>query len=93
MKKRCLACGVEKDISVKEVYPYPEDGLIEDPIDPLSTIDCEGPRIGDVKDWRVVTVCHHCFHRLNPDQWISDKCWASLKPVTPFEQLPKLSTS
>lgn len=85
MKQRCLACGVEKDTSIKEVYPYPEDYLIDEPIDPLMTIDCQGDR-----DWRVVTICHECFHKLEPDQWISERCWRSIDPVTPFEALPKL---
>ena len=76
---------------MKEVYPYPEeDRIIEEPIDPLMTIDCQGPRIGEVTDWRVVTVCHNCFHKLDVDMWISDHCWQSLNPVTPFEQLPTL---
>jgi len=90
MKMKCLACGIEKDSSVKEIYPYLEDGLIDDPIDPFMTLDCQGPRVSDVTDWRVVTVCHHCFHKLDPDMWISDDGWRSLNPVTPFEQLPKL---
>jgi len=85
MRKRCLACGVEKDDSVKEVYPYPDDGLIDDPIDPFMMIDCQRER-----DWRVVTVCHECFHRLQPDQWISDLCWKSLNPLRSFEELPKM---
>jgi len=93
MIQKCLACGVEKDTSIKEVYPYPEDGLIDDPIRPLfSDIHCEGG-IGYPSDWRVVTVCHECFHKLNVDMWISDDCWLSLNPITPFEQLPKLYTT
>lgn len=85
MKQRCLACAVEKDRSVKEVYPYPEDGLIDDPIDPMMDIDCEGE-----SDWRRATVCFECFHKLNPDLWISEAGWQSLDPITPFDQLPKL---
>ena len=94
MKQRCLACGVEKDTSVKEVYPYPDDGIIDDePVEPLfSDIHCQGG-IGEVSDWRVVTVCHDCFHKLDVDMWISDRCWLGLNPVTPFEQLPKLQTT
>ena len=89
MKQKCLACGVEKDTSAKEVYPYPgEDRFIDEPIDPLITIDCQGTR-----GWRVVTVCHHCFHKLDVDMWISERCWRSLNPITPFEQLPKLQTT
>jgi hypothetical protein len=84
MKQSCLACGVEKDRSIREVYPYAEeDGLIDDPIDPLMEIQCRG------RDWRVVTVCFDCFHRLSPDMWISEACWLSLNPVTPYDQLPK----
>ncbi len=86
MKQRCLACGVEKDPSIKEVYPYPDDGIITDPIEPLMAIDCQG-----AADWRVVTVCHECFHKLEVDMWISERCWQSLNPITPFEKLPTLS--
>ena len=85
MKNRCLACDVEKNSEVKECYPYPEDGLIEEPIEPLFQIDCQDQ---DGNEWRQVVVCHECFHRLNPDQWISRRCWESLNPITPFERLP-----
>ena len=94
MKQKCLACGVEKNPSVNEIYPYPDDGIIDDrPIGPLMTLDCQGPRVGDATDWRVVTVCHDCFHKLDPDMWISDRCWSALTPITPFDQLPKLPTT
>jgi hypothetical protein len=86
MKQKCLACGVEKDTEVKEIYPFPEDGWIDEPLRPLLTIDCQGQG----KDWRVVTVCHHCFHRLDVDMWISDRCWLALNPITPFADLPIL---
>ena len=89
MKQRCLACGVEKDTDVKEMYPFPDDGIVSDkPIQPLMTFDCQG-----TDDWRVVTMCHLCFHKLSPDMWISEHCWQSLNPVTPFEELPKLQGS
>ena len=84
MKNQCLACGVEKDTEAKEAYPYPEDGLIDEPIDPLFKIDCQG-----TNDWRKVTVCHECFHRLDADQWINEAGWKALNPITPFERLPK----
>ncbi len=85
MKQRCLACGLEKDTSINEVYPYPEDGLTDEPIKPLMTINCQG-----TADWRIVTVCHSCFHKLNADMWISEQCWQSLNPLVPFEALQKL---
>jgi hypothetical protein len=86
--RKCLACGVEKDASVKEGYPYPDDGLIHDPIDPFMVIDCK-PRGNPATEWREVTVCHHCFHKLDADMWISDHCWRALNPTVPFEELPK----
>jgi len=87
--KTCDGCGVEKDINVKELYPYPDKGrFVEEPIDPLLTIDCE-PWEGK-KGWRRVTVCHNCYHKLDPDMWISSRCWEKLKPITPFEKLPVL---
>ena len=74
---------VEKDTSVAEIYPYPDDSVVTDqPVDPLFAIDCQGG------DWRVAIVCHHCLHRLNPDLWISERCWEGLDPVTPFGGLP-----
>ena len=83
MKVNCLACGVEKDTEIKEVYPYPEDGLVDYPIRPVWYLDCQ-----DGSDWRYVVVCPECFHRLDPDQWISRRCWEHLDPITPFEALP-----
>ena len=81
---------MEKDTEVKEVYPYADDGMIDEPIEPFFTLDCDGPRFGGVTDWRKVAVCHGCFHKLDVDMWISSNCWQSLNPITPFEQLPKL---
>ena len=84
---KCLACGVFKDVAAKELYPYPDDGIVSDePIEPLSVLDCQGA------EWRVVIVCHECLHKLDPDLWISAGAWASLNPVTPFEELPLPAT-
>jgi hypothetical protein len=84
---KCLACGVFKEIAAKELYPYPDDGVVSDePIEPLFVLDCQGT------EWRVVIVCHQCLHRLDPDLWISDRCWAALNPITPFERLPLPAT-
>jgi len=96
MRRKCLACGIEKDSDAKEVYPYPEDGLLcDEPVDALFGLDCEPwedvPREAD-KKWRRVQVCHECLHKLDADMWISSRCWKKLNPVTPFEQLPLLKT-
>lgn len=83
----CLACGARKDPAVPELYPYPGDGVVTDrPLRPLYELDCE-PAV-DGAPWRRVAVCHHCLHRLQPDMWISEACWAALDPVTPFAELP-----
>jgi hypothetical protein len=89
MLKRCMACGIEKDTEVKEIYPYPEDDHITDePVPPLfEDFPCQME--GDRSDFRVVTVCHHCFHKLDPDMWISQGMWEELKPITPAKDLPK----
>lgn len=92
MKQQCQACGVEKDSLIREIYPYPEDGIIEDPIEPLMSIDCQGPVVEGVTDWRVATVCHACFHKLAADMWTNDRSWSALMPVVPFVHLPHLST-
>jgi hypothetical protein len=85
MKQKRLACGAEKDTDIKEVYPFSEDGITNKPIGPLLTVDCKGSI-----DWRIATVCHACFHKLNVDMWIGGLDWQALNPVTPFEKLPKL---
>ena len=88
MKKSCQACGVEKDTEVKEAYPYPDDGFSNEPMEPLMTIECQG-----TTGWRVATVCHECIHKLDVDMWISERCWLTLNPIIPFEQLPKLDAT
>ena len=93
--QKCLACGVVKDMRCKETYPYPEDNslITETPIDPLLDLDCEGDELNDgsgYSDFRRVTVCHSCFHKLSPDMWISKGCWEFLSPITPYKDLPEL---
>lgn len=90
MKQRCQACGVEKDTEVKEVYPYPNDGVTDGPIGPFFTLDCQGPRLDEISDWREAKCCHNCFHKVDADMWISLHRWQSLNPSVPFEKLPKL---
>jgi hypothetical protein len=93
MRMNCFGCGVEKDTETKEVSPFAdEDGLTTDPIGPLHVLDCQGPRIPNDPDnyseFRMVVVCHACFHALEPDMWISKNCWDTIKPKVPYEKLP-----
>jgi hypothetical protein len=88
---KCFGCGAQKDTDVLEASPYAEeDGIVDYPIGPLHVIDCQRGLIG-ASEWKVVVVCHECFHKLDPDMWISENCWKSLNPVVPFEKLPLLS--
>ena len=88
MINKCLACGIEKDPELFEKYPYPEEGIISTPIEPLIELDCESSdRVNGV--FKQVTVCHECFHKLNPDMWISQEMWENLNPVTSFDELPE----
>lgn len=87
---KCHGCGVEKDFKDKEKYPYPEDILFGDAqIDPLFQIDCQPYKFNDA-GWKRVTICHNCFHKLQPDMWISRDCWESINPVVPFNELPDM---
>ena len=90
MKMKCWGCGTEKDTSVLEVYSHPEDErLIDDPIAPLFVIDCQPQEDKvDGKGFRVVVVCHECFHNLDVDMWIGSNCWSALNPRVPFDKLP-----
>lgn len=82
MKYKCQGCGVEKDLTAIEEYPYP-DGRIS-PGCPLLEIDCDEKR---------VIVCYECFHRLDPDMWISRACWEGIGAVVPFDELPLAPTN
>lgn len=86
----CHACLTKKDMMVLEKYPYQEeDHIISDPIDPLFSIDVE-PDDGD--DWRSVSLCHECFHKINADHWVSQSCLRLIECKTAFAELPKLVT-
>lgn len=90
--KPCHACGVQKDPSVLEVYPFPDDCIItEEPIAPLFEIDCQPGGTGfGPGEWKVISLCHACFHRLLPDMWTCQDHYEALNPVTPYGELPNL---
>lgn len=95
MKMRCFGCDIEKDIDIKEASPFAEeDGLTDKPIPPLQVLDCQGPSIPndhhnyDEYEFRMVVICHTCFHKLSPDMWISENCWKQINPTIPYEKLP-----
>ena len=83
---KCLSCGVEKDPNILETYAWEDDCLTtEETISPLiGELDCQS---NDGKIWKKVIVCHQCFHKLEPDMWISEGMWRALNPVVPFENL------
>jgi hypothetical protein len=92
---KCLSCHVDKDLTKLEMYPYdgPFDGITQKkPLVPLACIQCEGKTAGQ---WGMAIMCHECWHRLaentqGVDMWISEACWATLNPKTPFSQLPQI---
>jgi len=93
MKMRCFGCDIEKDLEILETFPFAyEDELVDEPIQPLSVLDCQGPRIPDdpngYSEFRMVVVCHACCHALEPDMWISKECWDALNPKIPYDKLP-----
>ncbi len=87
---KCMACGIDRDMSIKERCVdgkiFHSDALL----DPIQFIDCERNLYPYPSDWRTISVCVQCFTRLEPDIWVSENCWKSLDPVTPFEKLPKM---
>ena len=87
----CQGCGIQKNLSALELYPYPEEDCIcDDPVSPLFQLTCQpgGAFTGFRKEpWKQVTVCHECFHKLSPDMWISEECWVKLNPVVSFKDL------
>ena len=88
MNKKCLACGIEKDIDLHEIYPYPDDCITtEELIEPLIELECQMDN--DCSDFRIATVCFDCFHKLEPDMWISESMWESLNPLVSAKELTK----
>ena len=88
---KCHGCGIEKDMSVLELYPFPEeDRNCDDPVPPIFKLDCKPWEPYKEFGWKKVSVCHICFSKLDPDMWISSRCWNSINPITPFEELPAL---
>jgi hypothetical protein len=90
---RCFGCDTEKDLDILEISPFAnEDGLCDEPIQPLFVLDCQGPLIPDdpngYSEFRMTAVCHVCFHTLAPDMWISNECWEDLNPKIPYDKLP-----
>lgn len=85
MKRKCQACGVEKDDAVLEYYKHDDSLVQNEPIRPLFDLECQSK--SDYDDFRIATVCHECFHKLDPDMWIGESCWESLTPVVPFGKL------
>lgn len=86
---KCYGCGIEKDLTKEEVYPYPEDErLTTDPIPPLFVLECQAKDSNG--GYRAVVVCHKCFRLLDPDMWIGENCWISINPAIPFCQLPEV---
>lgn len=90
MKRRCWACGVEKDTAVLEVCPYPEAHLCDDPLPPLFVVELEPWKPYEHLNWKAGVVCHQCFALLDMDMWCSSNCWNDLEPLTPFEKLPDM---
>jgi hypothetical protein len=93
MLKNCFGCNVEKDTEVLEVSPFAEeDGLTGNPICPFLVLDVQGNRIPNDPDnyseFRMTVVCFDCFHRLEPDMWISKNCWDNIHPTIPYDRLP-----
>jgi hypothetical protein len=90
---KCHMCGIDKDPAILEKYPFAdEDGIIEDPIEPLFDIDCQpgGPGGMNLRPWKKITLCHSCWHRLKPDMWTCQEHYEARNPVTPYNELPDL---
>ena len=91
MNQKCFSCGVEKNLDIGEVSLWAEeDGLTDELMSPLHVIECCSSEPNkDTKIWKAAIVCNECFHRLQPDMWISENCWIELSPIIPFDKLPK----
>jgi len=93
MKLRCFGCDIEKDTEILEISPFAEeDGLVDEPIIPLFVLDVEDPQIpndpNNDSEFRMVVVCHTCFHALDHDMWISKDNWDAINPIVPYHKLP-----
>lgn len=80
MNCTCNGCGIVKDINTREKYPY--SGMTNEPIVPFIILE-----VASDVEWKWCLVCHHCFHKLEPDMWISREMWESINPVASFDDL------
>lgn len=57
-------------------------------------VDVQGPKIPDhpqgYSEYRRAVICIACLDAVDADMWISKRCWESLNPQTPYEELPVL---
>jgi len=60
--------------------------LVKEPIDALIELEVEDAFPDN--PFRKILVCHHCYHKLRPDMWISKGCLEMIGCKTPFEKLP-----
>lgn len=90
MIKFCFSCLSEKDTKNKEIYPYPDDDITDEPISQLFVIPVDDP---NQPGFRICLICFECFHKLRlingPDQWMSRSEWEYLNPKINFDNLPK----
>jgi hypothetical protein len=59
----------------------------------LLNIDCQpgGGGVGfEEKNWKNVTLCHSCWHKLEPDMWTCQEHYKALNPIIPYDELPNL---
>lgn len=84
MKVNCFACGIEKDMDILESSEFnPDFGYTNQLRAPIFVLDVDGPN-----EFRQTLVCHTCFIKLDPDMWISKKCWDTLNPKIQYHKLP-----
>jgi hypothetical protein len=93
MIAKCNVCGIEKDMNILEKYPWAEEeGITKRPIEPLLNIDCQPGGVGfEEKNWKNVTLCHSCWHKLEPDMWTCQEHYKALNPIIPYDELPNLN--
>lgn len=55
--------------------------------DDVSLVDVEEQ---PMDGFRQALMCPRCIEAVDADLWISKRCWESINPRTPFDQLPKM---
>lgn len=91
----CDGCGTLIDPDKLVMYPKVEGEAsmvcTTEPVIPFTWLDVE-PN-SDADEYKTCNICWHCFNKVQPDMWISERCWELTPQFRKFSELADCPTS